>query len=202
VDKNGKWPTEIHNQIIDEAFPNLTDAQRQILKDVSLEQDSILEGGQSATLAYQHAMRAPWESVSEAQAEYEKFVSSSESQATKTQVAFWAAGNTGLSDDALAKFALALHAIEDSTSPVHEGFQIWRWWNPFQSLIDHPLKERRITPALFQAAVSLAQATFNRTFIPPLPSRQSLVNFGSVIQSVPQSGDAPYYCIGPIGTCK
>jgi hypothetical protein len=40
-DDNGKWPTAIHDQIIDNAFPNLSPSQRQILKNVSADQDSI-----------------------------------------------------------------------------------------------------------------------------------------------------------------
>lgn len=53
VDKNGKWPTRIHNWIIDQAFGGiLTPAQLQILKDVSAHQDAILSGGQSSSLAF------------------------------------------------------------------------------------------------------------------------------------------------------
>lgn len=58
-DDNGKWPTQIHNQIIDQAFPNLSPSQRQILKDVSQNQDDLLLGGQSSDLAFEHAMRGP-----------------------------------------------------------------------------------------------------------------------------------------------
>lgn len=88
VDSNGKWPTSIHNRIINTAFPNLTASQRQILKDVSAHQDSILSGGQGNSLAFQHAMRGPGESVSQAEANYNTFVSMNEDQATKDQIAF------------------------------------------------------------------------------------------------------------------
>jgi len=80
VDRNGKWPTSIHNQIIDTAFPNLSASDRQILKDVSARQDSILSGGQGNSLAFQHAMRSPGESVSQAEADYNTFVSMNEDQ--------------------------------------------------------------------------------------------------------------------------
>jgi RHS repeat-associated protein len=121
VDSNGKWPTSIHNQIIDTAFPNLTASQRQILKDVSAHQDAILSGGLGDRLAFQHATRSPGESVSQAEANYSTFVSMNEDQATKDQVNFWLAGNSGYSDKALTQFAAALHAILDSTSPAHTG---------------------------------------------------------------------------------
>ena len=111
VDKNGMWPTSIHNQIIDAAFPNLTSAQRQILKDVSAHQDSILSGGQSGPLSFQHAMRGPGQSVAEAQQDFNDFVSLNEDDAMKTQISFWLSGKTGYSDKALAEFAAALHAI-------------------------------------------------------------------------------------------
>ena len=59
TDDNGKWPTDIHNQIIDKAFPNLTAAQRQILKDISAQQDSILGGGQANSMSFEHAVTGP-----------------------------------------------------------------------------------------------------------------------------------------------
>jgi hypothetical protein len=167
VDKNGKWPTKIHNQIIDAAFPNLTQAQRQILKDVSAHQDAFLTGGtimggQAAELSFQHAMRASGQSVAEAQEEYQDFVSLNEDQATRIQINFWAAGNPGLNNDALARFAAALHAILDSTSPAHAGFQAWEW----QHFRKHGKAEATITPRQLNTAVTAARSAFDSTFHP------------------------------------
>jgi RHS repeat-associated protein len=167
VDRNGKWPTKIHNQIIDAAFPNLTPAQRQILKDVSAHQDAFLTdhtimGGQAAAVSFQHAMRAPGQSVTEAQQEYEDFVSMNEDQATRTQIDFWAAGNPGLSNDALAQFAAALHAVLDSTSPAHSGFQAWEWWH-FRR---HNKAEATINSQQLNTAVTAARNAFDQTFHP------------------------------------
>jgi hypothetical protein len=170
VDKNGRWPTKIHNQIIDAAFPNLTPGQRQILKDVSAHQDAFLTGhtimgGQAADLSFQHAMRAPGQSVAEAQQEYDDFVSMNEDQATRTQINFWAAGNPGLSNDALAQFAAALHAVLDSTSPAHSGFQVWEWWH-FRR---HGKTEATINPQQLNTAVTAARSAFDQTFHPTFP---------------------------------
>lgn len=175
VDKNGMWPTNIHNQIIDAAFPNLSSAQRQILKDVSAHQDSILSGGQSGPLSYEHAMRGPGQSVAEAQEDFNDFVSMNEDQAMKTQISFWLSGKTGYSDKALAEFAAALHAIEDSTSPAHAGFQLWEWYNP-KLVWQHHWAENTITPQQFQNSVRAAQDAFKNTFT--LPSWQSFLTFG------------------------
>jgi RHS repeat-associated protein len=167
VDRNGKWPTAIHNQIIDAAFPNLTSAQRQIPKDVSAHQDAFLTGGtvmggQAADLSYQHAMRAPGQSVAEAQQEFHDFVEANEDQAFKTQVNFWAAGNPGMSNDALAEFAAALHAVLDSTSPAHAGFQVWEW----RHFREHGKREATITPQQLNTSVTAARNAFNTTFHP------------------------------------
>ncbi len=165
VDNNGKWPTRIHNQIIDTAFPGLTAEQRQILKNVSAHQDSILSGGQGNNLAFQHAMRGPGESVEQAEADFNAFVSMNEDEATRTQINSWLAGNPGYDDKALAEFAAALHAILDSTSPAHAGFQLWDWRNVLL-VWKHTQAEKSINPQQLQNAVSTAQNAFNRTFHP------------------------------------
>jgi RHS repeat-associated protein len=168
VDKNGRWPTTIHNQIIDAAFPNLSSVQRQILKDVSAHQDAFLTGGtilggQANDLSYEHAMRGPGQSVADAQSDYQYFVSLYENSATKAQINFWVAGNPGLSKDALAMFGVALHAILDSTSPAHAGFQVWDLWNP--ALVwRHDRAESSISPQQLNTAVTAAKKAFNATF--------------------------------------
>src|SRR6266404_5059665 len=66
VDKSdplGLWPTDIHNEIIDKALKDkLSDSERQILKDASREVDR----DQSTKGSFQHAMRAPGQSVGDA----------------------------------------------------------------------------------------------------------------------------------------
>jgi RHS repeat-associated protein len=165
VDRNGKWTKPIHNEIIDEAFPNLTPEQRQILKDASAQQDSILGGGQANSLAFEHAMRAPGQTIEQAEAQYNDFVSGTEEAAQNIQVQFWLENpdSAELSDKALARFAVALHAVTDSTSPTHEGSQLWEWWNPIL-VLRHHLGERTINAQQRQAAVSAARKAFNNTF--------------------------------------
>jgi len=78
VDNNGKWPTDIHNQIIDKAFPGLSPSQRAVLKSASRAMDGILNGGQSKGNAYQHSMRAPNESPATAKQETQDFIKTEE----------------------------------------------------------------------------------------------------------------------------
>jgi len=60
VDHNGKWPAEIHNQIIDAAFPGLSAQQRNELKRTSAWVDRF-PGGQTTAHNHEHAMRLPGE---------------------------------------------------------------------------------------------------------------------------------------------
>jgi RHS repeat-associated protein len=87
-DDNGKWPTEIHNQIIDKAFPNLSPEQRQILKNISASQDGIFNGGQSEGNSYQHAMSSDSQSGSDAFNQFSSFVSTWETEAQLSQDIF------------------------------------------------------------------------------------------------------------------
>jgi hypothetical protein len=162
-DDNGKWPTSIHNQLIDQAFPNLTPAQRQILKNVSAEQDGIMNGGQSEALAYQHAMRAPDQTVAQAEGQYNDFVNSNESDARDLEKQWLDPGDDGTIDPAaLEAFGHALHAILDSTSPAHAGFQVWDY-NPIH-VAQHHFRENTINLQQRANAINAAQNAFNSTF--------------------------------------
>jgi hypothetical protein len=110
-------------------------------------------------------MRGPGESVMQAEAQYDSFVSGQVQAAQEAQIKFWMAnpGSHSLSNDALVHFAMALHAVTDSTSPAHAGFQLWDWRNPLL-VWRHMQNEKNITPGQLQTAVSAAQGLFNQTF--------------------------------------
>jgi hypothetical protein len=168
VDKNGKWPTDIHKQIIELAFTNLTPEQRQILKDVSAQQDNALTSGQANSGAYQHAMSSPGQTAADAAQQFSDFVSGNEADAQTIQIQFWlgdpaSAVDNQLSDSALTAFGLALHAMVDSTSPAHAGFQTWNVWNPFL-VKNHVEAEKTITQPQLINAANVARNAFNETF--------------------------------------
>jgi RHS repeat-associated protein len=115
TDDNGKWTKEIHEQIIDNAFPNLTAAQRQILKNISAQQDSILMGGQANSASFEHAMRGPNQTVEQAQGQFNDFVSGTETSAQTAEWTFWLYDPTGgklalMSGQSLQKAFVALPA--------------------------------------------------------------------------------------------
>jgi RHS repeat-associated protein len=73
---------------------------------------------QTAAHTFMHAMRRPGQSVSEACAESNRFLKTVANDALAAQRA-------GKTNEALFLFAVALHTIQDSTSPSHRGFQEW-----------------------------------------------------------------------------
>ena len=166
-DDNGKWPTDVHNQIIDKAFPNLSPEQRQILKNISASQDGILNGGQAEGTSFEHAMSSDSQNPSDAFNQFSSFVSSQETLAQDAQQQFWLsdpdAASKNLSPEALAAFGKALHAYTDSTSPSHEGFQRWRWYN-LPGVLYHKWQERKPSDAQMQNAINIARGAFSTTF--------------------------------------
>ncbi len=80
---------------------------------------------QSEANSYQHAMRAPYESVASAKAKMGAFV------LERVRIARDEAKKARETCDleklkkALVKFGEGMHPVMDSTSPAHEGFQVW-----------------------------------------------------------------------------
>src|SRR5437588_215869 len=114
VDKNGKWPTSIHERIIDLALLGLSNDQRQMIKRASYDVDHK-SGAQSTENSYKLGMRATNESVDDT---YKKYAQMNTD---------WkkAAQRTSDQNTALYAFGVAFHTVSDMTSPEHEGFQVW-----------------------------------------------------------------------------
>lgn len=109
IDPRGTFSTTGHDEIIDLAF-EINEAS-QIFKDASKQLDAILKGGQSISNSYRHAMRSPNQTVEEAEGMYKQFIDAQINAYVKT-------GNYNY-------LGYAFHAIADSYSPFHEGFQEW-----------------------------------------------------------------------------
>lgn len=128
VDRNGLWPTKIHDEIIAEAFPGLSSAQIKTLQQASADVDK----DQSDWGAPKHGMSdGNWTSgAGNAPEMASEFINSNEQSAEQIQAAWIASGHTGIAPGALYAFGFALHTITDMTSPSHEGFQPWygEWW--------------------------------------------------------------------------
>ncbi|MBC5764579.1 RHS repeat-associated core domain-containing protein [Ramlibacter albus] len=115
VDPDGRWSTEAHNHFIDKMFPHLSDPIRDIIKEGSAYADT--PRFQAAEFAYMHAMSSASLTPTQAQVLMCKYVqehlsrAEADSRAGSPRQWFW--------------LGMALHAVMDSTSPSHEGFQRW-----------------------------------------------------------------------------
>jgi RHS repeat-associated protein len=163
VDADGHWPTDIHNQIIDRAFPGLSNAQRQILKNASAAMDQCI-ACQSHGNAYQHAMRAPGENIDKAKSDTQNFINGKESAATNAMNASKTTSASGLNKDALTAVGDAMHTESDKTSPAHTDAQ----GNPREWIImdfqEHNKEESTISPAQMDSAVKAEQQVFQKSF--------------------------------------
>jgi len=170
VDPDGKWPTHIHEQIIDRAFPGLSTAQRQILKDQSQYVDRV-PGGQTAGRNYDHAMKRDWENSASAKRNIDSQIRTQELEAKRTQGEVAETVNQ-IKPEALKQLGTPLHAITDRTSPTHtdEKGNPKSWPGIPTNSVDalremmHVAGERNITPEQMNAAVRAAQDSFGRTF--------------------------------------
>jgi hypothetical protein len=73
---------------------------------------------QTVWFTYMHAMRRPGQPIEDACKQTNEFINRKAREAL-------AAKRAGNMNDALFLFAVALHTMQDSTSPSHRGFQVW-----------------------------------------------------------------------------
>jgi RHS repeat-associated protein len=161
VDNNGLWPTRIHESIINNAFPGLSNSQRQNLKTASkdVDRDQSVEG------SYKHGMsngNDPNGSVNALQ-DSQNFIDQNEHDAEAIQDKWIAEGNTGIAPAAMTAFGNALHTITDETSPAHEGYQPWYGVWSIEAII-HVAREQYISPARMNQATNAARSAFRKTF--------------------------------------
>ncbi len=111
VDPDGRWPFWTHNSILTGAFEGLLNSRQiMILQSAS----AYVDKDQSREGAFKHAMRSPGQSAEEAERLMNDFLNEKVNEFIEKD-----------GDEALSAIGEALHAIMDSTSSSHEGFQKW-----------------------------------------------------------------------------
>jgi RHS repeat-associated protein len=125
IDKNGKWPTWVHNHLIDLAFSGLTKAERKIIKDGSESTDRRRDKApyfiatRNPANASEHSMREEGVSNEDGLDKTDGFVRGKLTDAQKSQLSREEVGLEGLSEKALYIFGQGSHALEDYSSPEH-----------------------------------------------------------------------------------
>jgi len=158
IDPYGLWSAGAHHAIYDQAFPGLDPRYLDAIKSGSDWVDYLYQfnGG-----SYRHAMSAPGQSPEEAKKATCKYIRENMAQFRHLQNA------TKLSTRIAGYKALgaALHAITDSTSPAHDGWQPWNLWsNQWEWHGDSgPSLESldALTPELLQKSLDLVRDAMN-----------------------------------------
>jgi RHS repeat-associated protein len=116
IDRNGLWPTRIHNEIYEAVFGGvLTRHQIDLIKRVSANQDSVFSGGQEPKNSNWHGQCAPGQSMTQCGQGIANHINTNLAKAR-------AVGDVqGLSDSALTYFGIAGHALTDLPSPSHSA---------------------------------------------------------------------------------
>ncbi|MBC5766733.1 RHS repeat domain-containing protein [Ramlibacter albus] len=122
TDPLGLWSTAAHNAFIDRAFAALPAPLREAIKTGSAEADSLYY--QSGEYSFMHAMSSNQFSSDQARTKYCVFVN--ERMALFRQL-LETARSPLARKAAYAQLGMAMHAVMDSTSPAHRGFQKWEW---------------------------------------------------------------------------
>ncbi len=168
VDRNGLWPTSIHNEIINKAFPGMSTQDLKTLQQASYDTDHNPVNGvdsQDSSLSYIHGMSDGMSLQNPQQAEQmgDAFIAQNEHDAKQIQAAWIASGHTGIAPAALTAFGNALHTITDRTSPAHKGNQPWFGIGNAQALA-HAARERSNNGTQMKDATSAARSAFLDTF--------------------------------------
>jgi hypothetical protein len=173
VDRNGLWPTYIHNEIINEAFPGLSRDQLQTLRQASYDTDytNRINGHdpQDPEASFVHGMSdgVNNQDAVQAQQQGDAFIAQNEHDAQQIQADWVAAGNAGTAPAALTAFGNALHTITDRLSPAHAGNQPWygtRGARNKARALRHIYQESTISQAQRNAALAAARVAFLQTF--------------------------------------
>lgn len=115
-DENGKWSTPTHVDIMNRAFDDLPGHLQLVMRNASAEQDD--HSGMLPWNAYQHGMRAPWETEEAAREKFNNYISDS-----RLAASVWL--RLGFREEAHKEITKAIHAMLDSYSPKHINFQAW-----------------------------------------------------------------------------
>jgi RHS repeat-associated protein len=167
-DPTGKWGSEIHNAIINAAFPGLTPEQKQVLKDISAKVDR----GQTKAHNHDHSMRSPGEDPVAARAAIQSDIQKHEQAAKGAQGSELPKHSSDITNPALEEFGKAAHTIADSFSPTHtdqngnptEGAGIPTNLTEASNMESHLKGEETITRAQMSEAVAAERKAFESTF--------------------------------------
>jgi len=130
VDDNGKWPTWVHNRLIDRAFPGLSKTRRQMIKDGSKSVDTARDKApyfirtRNPENAHEHSSLQEGVSLEDGKQRTDGYIRSKLNEAQGKQLS-WERNGGWFSNAALFNFGEASHPQEDLSSPAHGPFGVY-----------------------------------------------------------------------------
>lgn len=127
-------------------------------------QNAILRGSinvdidQSMESSYKHNKRAPGQTIEEARNQMNKFIE----EKVKEYKTLMSQGKT---EEAYFRLGEAMHPIMDSTSPSHEGFQVWRGLGGLKELVEgaiHGGEEQFISRERLNRTINLIRDFYDK----------------------------------------
>jgi hypothetical protein len=136
--------TDDHNRIIEQAFGSMCPIPEfrlpphdvMLLKQASADADNLFTG-QTRDASFKHAMRSWGQTPAEAEAKFKEWVQYCLNLAADLQ-------KGGSHKAAIQRLGLGMHALADSKSPTHVGFQSWGGDGPLNipAAIWHHINEK------------------------------------------------------------
>jgi RHS repeat-associated protein len=158
IDENGLWSSkfallvadDVHQMAIERVAGGRGISQNaiRVMQDAQVDIDRF----QSNADQYLHAMRGSGVSKSEAITRANNWVNDRLMSAI-------VARDEGREDAAWQAVGLAIHTVQDATSPAHRGFQMWDSHAGFRAQIEHGLRENTYPTAGTREARELEGAT-------------------------------------------
>lgn len=155
TDPLGLWGSDAHNRILASAFSSWGDAALRDIQRGSSSVDSLRN--QLGNWSFLHGMREEGQSIEDAKSKACAFI--------KDRLARYREGANSADPEvrSSAHFALgeALHPVMDSTSPMHRGWQVWRYRDGMNHGNGMGSQEglRALTMPLLQETLLLINAT-------------------------------------------
>jgi len=162
VDRNGLWPTWVHNEIAEAFSEILSSRQIKIIQRISHDVD-FKDNGQAPQNSYRHSMCAPGQAASDCNDAISGYIGANSEMAANRYFKVGA-----LSDEALQYFGRVFHAVTDKGSPRHtapDGTPM-TWDNGLFSAGRHVLGEFDKTVDWYRFGLSIREAFvwYFRTF--------------------------------------
>jgi hypothetical protein len=156
IDPMGLWSTQAHNYFLRQMFPGIDPAMLSALEAGSAAADGMKY--QNAGHVHMHAMSSDNVSSAESRRRMCQFIKDK-------RALYQTYAQHGLPYSAFFEMGMALHPVMDSTSPVHRGFQLWRYRDAGNHGGNQPglpsMEDVDTAPKYLDETLQLMQKVFN-----------------------------------------